>query len=192
MLGYVNNGVFAYDESNAFTADGQQLTPNFNDAGEFQNYTLDGAEFTGEVNQLRFGNTVLRGGDIHWNDLDGDFQVTTFDRQVIGNGFADVFGGFFNEFTYSGVSLSVLFDYNFGNDIYRRYDQLRNFNNSFGRTPSPERIEGAWTQQGDVTEWPSLDRRRPQNRINPNSQMISSGDFIKLRSIRAGYSLTMS
>ena len=192
MLGYVNNGVFAYDESNAFTADGQQLTPNFNDAGEFQNYTLDGAEFTGEVNQLRFGNTVLRGGDIHWNDLDGDFQVTTFDRQVIGNGFADVFGGFFNEFTYSGVSLSVLFDYNFGNDIYRRYDQLRNFNNSFGRTPSPERIEGAWTQQGDVTEWPSLDRRRPQNRIDPNSQMISSGDFIKLRSIRAGYSLPKS
>ncbi|MEL7160115.1 MAG: hypothetical protein AAFN92_05105, partial [Bacteroidota bacterium] len=192
MFGYVNNGVFAYDESNAFTVDGEQLTPNFNDAGEFVNYTLDGAEFTGEVNQLRFGNTVLQGGDIIWNDLDGNFTINSFDREVIGNGYADVFGGFFNEFSYGDFALSVLFDYNFGNDIYRRYDQLRNYNNSFGRTPSPERIEGAWTQQGDVTEWPSMDRRRPQNRIAPSSQMISSGDFIKLRSIRAGYSLPQS
>lgn len=192
MFGYANNGVFAYDESNAFTSEGQQLTPNFNDAGEFVNYTLNGSEFNGEVNQLRFGNTVLQGGDIIWDDLDGNFLINSFDRQVIGNGYADVFGGFFNEFTYAGVSLAVLFDYNFGNDIFRAYDNLRNFNNSFGRTPSPERIEGAWTQQGDVTEWPSLDRRRPQNRLNPNSQMISSGDFIKLRSIRAGYNLPQS
>ncbi|TXF90251.1 TonB-dependent receptor [Neolewinella aurantiaca] len=192
MFGYVYNGVFAYDESNAFTNEGVQLTPNFDDAGGFVNYTLNGAEFTGEVNQLRFGNTVLRGGDIIWDDLDGDFTINSFDRQVIGNGYADVFGGFFNEFTYAGVSLSFLFDYNFGNDIFRAYDQLRNYNNSFGRTPSPERIEGAWTQQGDVTEWPSMDRRRPQNRINPSSQMVSSGDFIKLRSIRAGYTLPKS
>lgn len=192
MFGYVNNGVFAYDESNAFTSDGQQLTPNFNDAGEFVNYTLNGSEFTGEVNQLRVGSNVLRGGDIIWDDLDGNFVINSFDRQVIGNGYADVFGGFFNEVTYKGLSLSVLFDYNFGNDIFRRYDQLRNYNNSFGRTPSPERIEEAWTQQGDITEWPSLDRRRPQNRILPNSQMISSGDFIKLRSIRAGYNLPQS
>ena len=192
MFGYVNNGVFAFDESNAFTNEGEQLTPTFTEAGTFVGYLLDGAEFNGEVNQLRFGNTTLRGGDIIWDDLDGNFTINSFDRQVIGNGYADVFGGLFNEVTYAGVSLSVLFDYNFGNDIYRRYDQLRNYNNSFGRTPSPERIEGAWTQQGDVTEWPSMDRRRPQNRVNPSSQMISSGDFIKLRSIRAGYSLPQS
>lgn len=192
MFGYVNNGVFAYDESNAFSNDGAQLTPNFNDAGDFVNYTLNGSEFTGEVNQLSFGNTVLQGGDIIWDDLDGNFSINSFDRQVIGNGYADVFGGFFNEFSYSGLSVGVLFDYNFGNDIFRSYDQLRNFNNSFGRTPSPERIEGAWIQQGDVTEWPSLDRQRPQNRVNPSSQMVSSGDFIKLRSIRVGYSLPKS
>lgn len=192
MFGYVNNGVFAYDESNAFTNEGVQLTPNFNEMGDFVNYTLNGSEFTGEVNQLRFGNTTLQGGDIIWNDLNGDFTINSFDREVIGNGYADVFGGFFNEFTYAGVSLSVLFDYNFGNDIFRAYDQLRNYNNSFGRTPSPERIEGAWIQQGDVTEWPSMDRRRPQNRVNPSSQMVSSGDFVKLRSIRVGYSLPKS
>lgn len=192
MFGYVNNGVFAYDESNAFTNDGTQLTPNFNEAGDFVNYTLNGSEFTGEVNQLRFGNTTLQGGDIIWDDLDGNFTINSFDRQIIGNGYADVFGGFFNEFSYGGLSLSVLFDYNFGNDIFRAYDQLRNYNNSFGRTPSPERIEGAWIQQGDVTEWPSMDRQRPQNRLEPSSQMVSSGDFVKLRSIRVGYSLPKS
>jgi len=166
FFGYVNQGVFAYDESNAFTNDGEQLTPNFDGDGVFQSYTLE--------------------------DINGDFSITTADRQVIGNGYARVYGGFFNEFTYSGLSLSVLFDYNFGNDIYRRYDQRRNYDSTFGRTPSPERIEGAWRNQGDETEYASLDRRRPWNRLNPSSQMISSGDFVKLRSIRAGYNLPAS
>lgn len=192
FFGYVNQGVFAYDESNAFTPNGDRLTPNFDADGAFVDYSLNGSTYTGEVEQLRVGNTLLRGGDIIWEDIDGNFTINTLDRQVVGNGYAAVFGGLFNEFTYSGLSLSVLFDYNFGNDIYRRYDQRRNFDASFGRTPSPERIEGAWTQQGDVTEWPSLDRQRPHNRLNPNSQMISSGDFIKLRSIRLGYQLPKS
>lgn len=192
FFGYVNLGVFAYDESNAFSNDGQQLTPNFDADGTFQNYTLNGSAYSGEVNQLRAGNSLLRGGDFIWEDINGDFSITTADRQVIGNGYARVYGGFFNEFTYSGLSLSILFDYNFGNDIYRRYDQRRNYDATFGRTPSPERIEGAWTTQGDVTEYASLDRRRPWNRLNPSSQMISSGDFIKLRSVRAGYNLPVS
>ncbi len=192
FFGYVNQGVFAYDESNAFTPNGDRLTPNFDGDGAFVDYSLNGSTYTGEVEQLRAGNTLLRGGDIIWEDIDGNFTINTADRQIVGNGYADVFGGFFNEFTYSGLSLSVLFDYNFGNDIYRRYDQRRNFDATFGRTPSPERLLGAWTQQGDVTEWPSLDRRRPHNRLNPSSQMISSGDFVKLRSIRLGYRLPKS
>lgn len=193
MFGYVHTGsVFAYNESNAFTPTGDRLTPNFDADGGFTNYTLKGSEYLGEIEQLKVGNTTLLGGDIIWEDVDGNFTINTDDRQVIGNGYADVYGGFFNELTYGGISVSALFDYNFGNDIFRAYDQLRNYNNSFGRTPSPERIEGAWVQQGDVTEWPSLDRRRPQNRLNPSSQMVSSGDYIKLRSIRLGYRLPSS
>ena len=86
------------------------------------------------------------GGDIIWDDLNGDFDITVEDKQVIGNGLPTFFGGFSNNLTYKSFSLSFLFDFNFGNDIWRRYDETRNDLNSSGETPGPDRIEGAWRE----------------------------------------------
>ena len=189
MYGYKNQGVFQYDESNAFTDNGRQLTPVFNNEGNFSGYTLDGNPYNGDVNRLRVGNTVLQGGDIIWEDLNGDFVIDgANDRQVIGNGLVDVFGGFFNEFTYKQWSFSFLFDYSFGQDIFRQYDQLRNDLLASFETPSPERIEGAWLQPGDVAEFARLNRVA-QNRLASNSQYVSSGDYIRLRNVRLNYRL---
>lgn len=193
IYGFVNTGIFPYDESNAFAEDGTQLTPNFDGGGVFINYTLNGQEFTGEVNQLRAAGRTLGGGDVIWKDLNGDFNIdNTNDRSVIGNGLAKYFGGFFNEFSYKNMSFSFLFDYNFGNDIYRNYDDRRNTATSFGATPHPDRIEGAWLNQGDVVEYPSLDRTRSQNRIGIDSYYLSDADYIKLRNIRFSYNLPPS
>ena len=193
IYGFTNLGVFAYDESNAFTSDGVQLTPQFDADGTFSNYTLNGQTYTGEVNQLQAANRVLGGGDVIWKDLNGDFVIdNTNDRSVIGNGLAKYFGGFFNEFSYKNVSLSFLFDYNFGNDIYRNYDDRRNTATTFGATPHPDRIEGAWLRPGDEVEYPSLDRTRSQNRIGIDSYYLSDADYIKLRNVRLTYNLPRS
>jgi len=152
------------------------------------NYTLNGSEYTGTVNKMRVGNTILQGGDIIWEDLDGDFRVTEADRQIIGNGLAKIFGGFSNEFKFKNFSVSFLFDYSFGQDIYRRWDEARNDLNSNNETPGPDRIEGAWINEGDITPYPRLNRVA-QNRNAPNSFFVSSGDFIKLRYIRLDYSI---
>ncbi|MGB3799227.1 MAG: TonB-dependent receptor [Lewinella sp.] len=190
IYGFTNLGVFAYDESNAFTDAGVQLTPNFDADGAFTNYTLNGQVYTGEVNQLRVNNRVVGGGDVIWKDLNGDFEIdNSNDRSVIGNGLAKSFGGFFNELTYKSFSLSFLFDYNFGNDIYRNYDDRRNTATTFGATPHPDRIEGAWLRQGDVVEYPSLDRTRSQNRLGIDSYYLSDADFIKFRNVRLTYNM---
>jgi TonB-dependent starch-binding outer membrane protein SusC len=187
--GFKNNGIFRYNESNAFTDGGLQLTPNFSEQGVFLNYTLNGAPYSGNVNRLKRSGTVLGGGDVHWQDVNGDFDITDADdRQVLGNGLVKYFGGFFNEFTYGDFSLSFLFDYNFGNQIFRNYDQQRNDLNSQNETPSPERIYGAWLKPGDEAEYASLIVARTQNRLT-NSQYVSKGDFIKLRNVRFNYDL---
>lgn len=188
LWGYKNLGVFAYDESNAFTPDGAQLTPNFDGDGAFTNYTLNGSDYTGEVNQLRNAGRTLEGGDIIWDDVNGDLDITIADRQTIGNGLPEFFGGWTNNFDYKGFSLSFLFDFNFGNDIWRRYDELRNDLNSSNETPGPDRIDGAWREQGDVTVYPRL-TRVPQNRERPNSFFVTPGDFVKLRFVRVNYAL---
>jgi TonB-dependent starch-binding outer membrane protein SusC len=186
---FKNNGIFAYNESNAFTNDGTQLTPNFSEQGTFVNYTLNGVEYTDKVNRLKRLGTVLGGGDVYWQDLDGDFDITDNDKQIAGNGNVQYFGGFFNELTYKNFSFSFLFDYNFGNSIFRNYDQQRNDLNSANETPSPERIRRAWINPGDIAEYASLDRSRVQNTL-PNSQYVSKADFIKLRNIRLNYDLS--
>ncbi|MBS9461817.1 TonB-dependent receptor [Flagellimonas sp. 389] len=188
IFGFKNLGVYQYDESNAYTDDGVQLTPNFNGTGDFVNYTLNGSEFTGNVNQIRNDGRIAEGGDIIWDDLDGDFVITTEDRQIIGNGLPTAFGGFSNDFRYKDISLSFLFDFTLGNDLWRRWDELRNDLNSSNETPGPNRIEGAWQNPGDVTVYPRL-TRVPQNRDTPNSFFVTDGSFIKLRFVRLGYDL---
>lgn len=191
IFGFKNLGVFQYDESNAFTDEGVQLTPNFDADGEFTNYTLNGQEFTGDVNQIRNDGRVAQGGDIIWDDVDGDFVITNEDRQVIGNGLPTAFGGFNNDFTYKDISLSFLFDFTLGNDTWRRWDELRNDLNSANETPGPDRIEGSWQNPGDITVYPRLNRV-PQNRDRPNSFYVTDGSFIKLRFVRLGYNVPQS
>ncbi len=193
IFGFKNMGVFAYDQSNAFSNDGKQLTPVFDDGGKFSKYTLDGADYSGKVNQIKLGARTLAGGDIFWADLNNDFLIDgQNDRSVIGNGTSKFFGGINNDFRYKNLTLSILIDYNFGNDIYRQYDFLRNDLNSANETPAPDRIDNSWRKQGDVVPFASLDRARTNNAIGPNSQYISKGDYIRWRSIRFNYSIPTS
>jgi TonB-dependent starch-binding outer membrane protein SusC len=190
MYGYKNNGIFPYNESNAFTNEGQQLVPVFDDAGKFLKHTLNGSDYTGKVNKIKVGSTVLQGGDIYWADLNNDFSIDgQNDRTIIGNGNAKYFGGFNNDFRYKDLTLSLLVDYNFGNNIYRNYDWLRNDLNSTNETPSPDRIDKSWRKQGDIAEFATLDRLRTNNALGPNSQYVSKGDYIRLRSVRMNYNI---
>ncbi|GAK98048.1 TonB-dependent receptor [Nonlabens tegetincola] len=186
IFGYNNLGVFAYDESNAFTDTGRRLTPNFNEDGDFINYTLDGQVFTGNINQLRVAGRTLQGGDIIWEDLDGDFNITADDRKILGNGLGTTYGGFSHDFRYKNFTMSLLFDFTLNFDIYSRWDELRNDFAAGAESPGPERIYGAWQQPGDVTVYPRLDRV-PQNRLGPNSFFVTDGSFIKWRYLRFEY-----
>ena len=189
MFGYNNLGIFPYDESNAFTPDGTQLTPNFDGDGTFVNYTLNGSEYTGDIERLRAANRTLEGGDIFWEDVDGNFVIDANDRKIIGNGLSTVFGGFSHDLRYKNFSMSLLFDYSLGHDIYRRYDEQRNDLNSSNETPGPDRIRGAWLEPGDITPYPRL-TRVPQQRLRPNSFYVTDGSFIKWRYVRFNYAFS--
>lgn len=189
MYGFRNLGIYQYDESNAYTDAGVRLQANFDENDNFRNYTLNGQVYTGNIKQHTFaGNRVLGGGDIIWEDQDGDFDINlTNDRTIIGNGLAEYIGGFRNQFKYKNLSLSFLLNFNFGNDIYRGYDQTRNKAGNSVYAPGPDRIEDAWIRPGDVTRYPSLEVSRVQNRTGFDSDYVSQGDFIRLQNVVLGY-----
>jgi TonB-linked SusC/RagA family outer membrane protein len=211
FYGYKNLGVYRFNESNAYTDTGVRLIPVvennrvvyedfINSQGVTVNrpaYTLNGETYTGDaINKHRAANTTLRGGDIIWEDLpdaDGNynFVINDFDRQILGNGLANVFGGFSHDIRYKDFGVSFQFDYSLNHDIYARWDQDRNDTNSIGETPGPERIYGQWMRQGDITVYPRL-ARLAQNSIfrpgNPQSFFVTDGSYIKFRYIRFNYS----
>lgn len=188
--GFENLGVYAYDESNAYNPEGDRLTPVFVDGSFANSYTLNGQVYDGEVKQMEAENQILGGGDIIWKDLNNDFNIDPQnDRGVLGNGLPKTTGGFFNEFRYKNFSLSFLFNFNFGNDIYRHYDDYRNTGTNSVFTPSPEYIDEAWRDQGDVTNYPSLQANRRQNRLGIDSQFLGDADYVRLQNIRLNYDL---
>ncbi len=191
FYGYRNLGIFPYNESNAFSDDHQRLTPVFEN-GNFQNYTLDGQPYTGNVNKLKVGNRTPGGGDIIWGDINKDFRINLDDRSIIGNGLAKAVGGFYNDFKYKYLSLAVSLDYNLGGEIYRQYDDYRNTQKASVFTPEPDAIDKAWRQQGDITTFPSLQSNRTQNRLDITDDYLSDGSYIKLRSVRVSYQLQRS
>ncbi|MEM6643868.1 MAG: SusC/RagA family TonB-linked outer membrane protein, partial [Bacteroidota bacterium] len=165
FFGFNNLGVFAYDESNAFTPEGVQLTPVFEN-GQFVNYLNNGTIYTGDVVRKQYLGNTLGGGDINWEDTNNDGVIDESDRQVIGNGQAGYFGGWTNDLTFGQFNLTVMFDYSFGNQLFRDFDQDRNAGRWWTITASPEAIQNAWRAQGDVTEYPALNvNDRPANAL---------------------------
>jgi TonB-linked SusC/RagA family outer membrane protein len=199
IFGFKQHGVFQYNESNAFNPDtGERLNPVFNQ-GTFSGYTTsNGQPYTGAVRQLvhRASGKVLTGGDFIWDDLNNDGFVDNEDIQVLGNALPDIVGGFTSDFKYKDFTLGFLFDFSLGQEYYRQFEHDRNSLRAFTLTAAPDRIDGAWQQQGDITRYPILASAaaRPQNRFDfssntANSLYVEDASFVRWRYLRIGYSI---
>lgn len=191
MYGYSRKGIFKYDASNAFTDNGIQLTPVLDEDGPVPDtYTLNGAPYTGNINKLTFAGIELKGGDIIWEDRNNDFKIDADnDRAIIGNGLPDFVGGFRNKFEYQHFSLSILFNYKFGHDIYRYWSEARDKRGAVQVSPSPDAINEAWSAPGDQANYPRLLPNTVQNQLQREDTYVDQGDFIRLQNINFTYKL---
>ena len=192
FYGVRHDGIFQYDESNAFDDNWKQLTPVFAQDGAFSHYTLDGKIYDGEVHRKVVGNEVLKGGDVNWLDAPSDADgVIDFaeDRVKIGCSQPVVFGGFNTTVSWKNLSLFVAFNYSLGNDIYNCAAYNRNGYVTSKCAPSPEWIENMWTKPGDVALYPTPDYNRSVNKNALADFWIEDGSFVRLQSLKLSYSL---
>lgn len=195
FYGFKSAGVFQYDESNAFTADWQQLTPVFEN-GVFQyKYTLNGQPYDGEVRQKTLPNgKPFRGGDYNWVEPQGtaDGVIDDNDRMVIGNAMPDVTGGFNSTLTWKNLSLFVSIYYSLGGDIYNSGEHNRNMFKYSGTTPAPDVIHNVWLHPGDKAMYPRPYNDEFNNARMGNSFYVEDGSFIRLQNIRLSYDVPKS
>lgn len=100
----------------------------------------------------------------------------------------DVYGALTNTFSYKGLSLSVLVNYQLGGKIYdSNYASLMSIA-SFGSALHKD-ILNSWMNPGDVTDIPRIDQGNSTNLYAASSRWLTSASYLYFRNATLNYSL---
>lgn len=137
----------------------------------------------GITNNLRYGTVVP--GVVKYKDQDGNGIITTDDRTVIGNAIPKWFGGFTNTFNYKGIDLSVMLQFNYGNDVYNA-TRLYSTQTQNERINLFAEVTDRWTPTNASNSVPSA-KGYTKNELY--SRFIEDGSFLRLKNITLGYTV---
>jgi len=160
-------GVYSRDEDNVY---------RIHEDGTVQPYRK--GSLTGEI---------YKGGDVIYEDINGDGIINDDDLQIIGNPTPKYFGGFQNNFSYKGFKLSIFFNYVIGNDIFnlvRRSHDGFEFRSNY----STDQLR-RWQKPGDVTDIPRLISADPMQNYAISSRFVEDGSFIRLQTLSLNYTI---
>lgn len=110
------------------------------------------------------------------------------DDVVVGNPNPDFFYGFGNTLTYKGLDLDVLLQGVYGNQIFNGGGQYMSANGSNGFDNQTADQLRAWKNPGDITDVPEA-RLFYANGTNSSSRYISTGSYMRVKSVTLGYNL---
>ncbi len=143
------------------------------------------------VNHVKMGSSngkEFEGGDVIWDDVNGDYIIDDNDKQIIGNAQPDFTGGFNNDLSYKNFSLNIFFQFSYGNDIYSNLNFMRNWVYAYNNV-STDALR-RWRKQGDITDYPKPTRSDPMKNDNRvSSRWVEDGSYIKLKNVSLSYNL---
>ncbi|GAB2805544.1 SusC/RagA family TonB-linked outer membrane protein [Ferruginibacter profundus] len=130
---------------------------------------------------------AFKGGDIRFTDLNGDKIIDDNDRVILGNPNPDIYGSFYNKFSYKRFSLNTVFTFSYGNEIYNyTRAQLEGMNNAYNQT---EAVLNRWRANGQVTSMPKATWGDPMGNSRFSSRWIEDGSYLRLRVVTFSYDL---
>jgi TonB-linked SusC/RagA family outer membrane protein len=207
FFGYKNLGIYAYDESNAYSSDYKtRLIPQFqkdqngnvvignNLKPIFLGYNFpDGTPYTGNVNRLTTSGATAKAGDVIWENLpdangnlNGDIGIE--DRQILGSGIPKLQVSLNNTFTYKRFTFSAFLYGSFGNKVYNSLARTGAQFSTVNTSPDPYTVSNLWKYPGQITDMYSRNGAL-QNSRPGNSFFLEDGSFIRLQTVRMGYQI---
>ncbi|HTJ12978.1 MAG TPA: TonB-dependent receptor [Dinghuibacter sp.] len=124
-------------------------------------------------------------GDFKYADLDGDGTITSSDRTFLGNPIPDWLFGFNVSANYKNFDLTVFAQGVAGNKIFQGYRRLDILKANYMSTAM-----NRWTGPGSTNDYPRLIDGDPNgNFSNPSAFYLQNGSYLKIRSVRLGYTL---
>jgi TonB-linked SusC/RagA family outer membrane protein len=168
FYGYIWDGLYNYD-------DFDQPAPG--------TYVLkkDRPTNTDTRDQIQPGHNKFR-------DINGDGVVNDADMTVIGRGLPIHTGGFANNFSYKGITLSVFFQWSYGNDIMNANRLM--FEENVGNRNNLNQYKSyvnRWSHQNPTSNIPAT-RGQTMYGIY-SSRVVEDGSYLRLKTLQLAYSL---
>ncbi|MBE9601112.1 SusC/RagA family TonB-linked outer membrane protein [Pedobacter sp. MC2016-24] len=165
----VANLFYGYKTSGVYESDAAA------NASGLSNKTTDGAYIP------------FQGGDMKFQDLNGDHVIDENDRQIIGNPNPDFTGSYNNKISYKRWSLDALFTFSKGNDIYNgtraALEMMSGYSNQ------TQAIVNRWRTDGQVTNIPRASWADPSANGRFSDRWMEDGSYLKLRTISLSYNV---
>ena len=149
--------------------------------GIYQNQAEVDAVFTANP-----GQTTVQPGDIRYKDLDGDGDITSDDRTVLGDGLADFTYGINLSANYKNFDAALFITGVQGVDVYNtnKYDLEGGAGRAFNGST---KLLDSWTPANLSTTMPRFNGAQQNHAIS--DRYIEDGSYTRLKNISLGYTV---
>ena len=184
--------VSAYGTDNIATVIGQPV-------GVFYGYKTDGvlkdeatAATVGKNGYLYYLDETgqpqyFHAGDMKFIDLNGDGEISDHDRTIIGDPNPDVYGNIFATINWKHLTLSAVFNYSLGNDVFNYYRSvLEGGKNFYNQTVA---MTNRWRADGQETNMPRAVYDDPMGNSRFSDRWIEDGSYLRLKTLNLTYKI---
>lgn len=129
----------------------------------------------------------FKGGDVRFADTNKDGVIDDNDRVIIGNPNPDFVGSFNGRLSWKNLSLSALFTFSSGNQLYNQPRQIlesvSTTNNQFAN------VVNRWRFDGQTTDVPKAVYGDPMGNSRFSDRFIEDGSYLRLKTLSISYNL---
>lgn len=139
---------------------------------------------------MRYGSNTghqFRGGDMIYQDLNGDGIINELDKAQIGDANPVVFGGWNNSFNLKNWGLQVNFQYQYGNDVINL--SRKNVEKMEDSRNQAQSITSRWRKQGDISNIPRAERLASWN-YDASTRWVEDASYIRLKTVSLSYNFS--
>ncbi|MGC3978071.1 MAG: TonB-dependent receptor [Paludibacteraceae bacterium] len=142
-----------------------------------------------KTNVATNGNTreSIQPGDIKYVDQNNDGVVNDQDLVIIGNPLPKHIGGFENNFQYKNLTLNVLFQWSYGNDIFNANRIIFEGNATSRNINQFASYNNRWTPDNQNNTYFRVGGMGPRGVYS--SRTVEDGSYLRLKTLQLSYSL---
>ena len=129
----------------------------------------------------------FKGGDMRFDDVNGDKIIDNNDRQNIGNPNPDFTGGINTKLSWKRISIEAVFNFTKGNSVYNGVRATL----ESGSATNNQLISmvNRWRVPGQITNIPKSTFGDPMGNSHFSDRWIEDGSFLRLKILSATYSI---